>query len=208
MFPIDSRKKFMKKHVVAAAVLGVLLSANALAQNTVAEPWMVRVRAVHLDSANGDSTGLDLSINNKWIPEVDISYFFTPNLAAELILTVPQKHKVYAGGTQIGTLKHLPPTLTLQYHFMPQAAVRPYVGAGLNYTRFSGVNLPAGVDVDRNSFGPAVQVGADIPVGKNLVLNVDLKKAYIRTDVSVGGANIGKFKVDPLLFGVGLGWRF
>lgn len=197
----------MKKHVVAAAVLGALLSANALAQN-VAEPWMVRVRAVHLDSDNGDSTGLGLTINNKWIPEVDISYFFTPNLAAELILTVPQKHKLYASGTQIGTLKHLPPTLTLQYHFMPQAAVRPYVGAGLNYTRFSAVNLPAGVDIDRNSLGPALQVGADIPIGKNLVLNLDLKKAYIRTDVSAGGVNIGKFKVDPLLFGVGLGWRF
>lgn len=198
----------MKKHVAAAAVIGALLSANALAQTTVAEPWMVRVRAVHLNSANGDSTGLDLAINDKWIPEVDISYFFTPNLAAELVLTVPQKHTLYAGGTAIGTLKHLPPTLTLQYHFMPQAAVRPYAGAGLNYTRFSAVNLPAGVDIDRNSFGPAVQVGVDIPIGKSLVLNVDVKKAYIRTDVSAGGANIGKFKVDPLLVGVGLGWRF
>ena len=59
------------------------------------------MRAVHLDSANKDSTGLDLSINNKAIPEVDISYFFAPNWAAELVLTYPQKHDLKAGGSKI-----------------------------------------------------------------------------------------------------------
>ena len=57
---------------------------------------------------------------DKTIPELDISYFFTPNIAAELVLTVPQEHRVYLNGTDIGSFKHLPPTLTLQYHFMPQ----------------------------------------------------------------------------------------
>ena len=147
----------------------------------------MRVRAVHLNSANSDSTGLDLSINDKWIPELDISYFITPNIAAELVLTVPQKHTLSAGGTSIGTLKHLPPTLTLQYHFAPSAAVRPYLGAGLNYTRFSSVKLPAGVDIDRNSFGGALQAGLDVPVAKNMVVNLDVKKVYIRTDVSAAG---------------------
>ena len=168
----------------------------------------MRVRAVHLNSANSDSTGLDLSINDKWIPELDISYFITRNIAAELVLTVPQEHTLSAGGTSIGTLKHLPPTLTLQYHFAPSAAVRPYLGAGLNYTRFSSVKLPAGVDIDRNSFGGALQAGFDVPVAKNMVVNLDVKKVYIRTDVSAAGAKIGTFKVDPVLVGVGLGWRF
>ena len=84
----------------------------------------------------------------------------------------------------------------------------PYVGAGLNYTRFSSVNLPAGVSIDRNSFGPALQVGVDIPLAKNLYLNFDVKKVFIKTDVSAGGAKLGTFKVDPVLVGVGLGWRF
>jgi outer membrane protein len=199
----------MKKRVVATAALCALLSSPGFAQQSAEEgPWLVRVRAVHLNSANSDSTGLDLSINDKWLPELDISYFITPNIAAELVLTVPQKHTLSAGGTSIGTLKHLPPTLTLQYHFAPSAAVRPYLGAGLNYTRFSSVNLPAGVDIDRNSFGGALQAGLDVPVAKNMVVNLDVKKVYIRTDVSAAGAKIGTFKVDPVLVGVGLGWRF
>ncbi|HVR53888.1 MAG TPA: OmpW family outer membrane protein [Pseudorhodoferax sp.] len=202
----------MNKQVIAAAVLGLAVAAPAFAQSSPgssAGPWQVRVRAVHLNSDNGDSTGLALSINNKTIPEVDISYFFTPNIAAELVLTIPQKHDLRAGGTTIGTLRHLPPTLTAQYHFNPTGSWRPYVGAGVNYTRFSSVHLPAGVDIRRNSFGAALQAGVDIPLPyKNLVLNFDIKKVWLGTDVKLAGSKIGQFDVDPVLFGVGLGWRF
>ncbi|MBP6395233.1 MAG: OmpW family protein [Giesbergeria sp.] len=198
----------MKKHAIAAALLGSVLCASAFAQQVSEGPWMVRARAVHLNSSNGDSTPLDLSINDKWLPEVDISYFINPNVAVELILTVPQKQTLSAGGLAIGSFKHLPPTLTAQYHFTNFGGFKPYVGAGVNYTRISSVNLPAGVTVDRNSFGPALQVGVDIPVAKNMYLNFDIKKVYIRTDVAAGGSKIGTFKVDPVLVGVGLGWRF
>jgi outer membrane protein len=169
---------------------------------------MVRARAVYLQSSNGDTTPLSLSINDKWLPEVDFSYFFTPQIAAELVLTVPQKQTLSAGSTEIGSFKHLPPTLTLQYHFTNFTGFKPYLGAGINYTRISAVNLPAGVDVERNSYGPALQAGVDIPLAKNLYLNFDVKKVYIRTDVSAAGAKLGTFKVDPVLYGVGLGWRF
>jgi len=196
----------MKKSLLAAA-LCVLVSASAYAQSTAEGPWLVRARAVHLDSANGDTTPLALSTNNKWLPELDISYFFTPQIAAELVLTVPQKQTLSAGGTPIGSFKHLPPTLTVQYHFQANG-FKPYVGGGLNYTRISSVNLPAGVTVDRNSFGPALQAGVDIPLAKNLYFNLDVKKVYIRTDVAAGGAKLGTFKVDPVLVGIGLGWRF
>ena len=198
----------MKKNLLAVAVLCALTSGAAFAQQAES-PWLVRVRAVHLDSANKDSTGLGLSVNNKTIPEVDITYFFNKNVAAELILTVPQKHDLSSSvlGGRIGSLKHLPPSLLLQYHF-DAPGFKPYVGAGVNYTRFSNVNLPAGVDIDRNSWGGALQVGVDIPLSKNLYLNFDVKKVYIKTDVFAGGAKQGTFKVDPVLVGVGLGWRF
>ena len=198
----------MKKNLLAVAVLCALTYGAAFAQQAES-PWLVRVRAVHLDSANKDSTGLGLSVNNKTIPEVDISYFFNKNVAAELILTVPQKHDLSSSvlGGRIGSLKHLPPSLLLQYHF-DAPGFKPYVGAGVNYTRFSNVNLPAGVDIDRNSWGGALQVGVDIPLSKNLYLNFDVKKVYIKTDVFAGGAKQGTFKVDPVLVGVGLGWRF
>ncbi|MBX3622641.1 MAG: OmpW family protein [Rhizobacter sp.] len=200
----------MKNRLAPIALAAVALATLAapLAAQAQEGPWLVRVRAVNLDSANKDSTGLDLSVNNKVIPEVDVSYFFTPNIAAELILTYPQKHTLKAGGTEIGSLKHLPPTLTAQYHFTQFGAFKPYLGAGLNYTRFSSVNLPAGVDIDRNSYGLAAQVGMDYEIAKNVYLNLDVKKVQIRTDVSSGGVTLGTFKVDPLLVGVGVGMRF
>ena len=205
----------MKKTLLAAAALCALTSGAAMAQNYPQDgKWMVRARAVHLDSANKDSTPLDLSVNNKMIPELDISYFFTPNFAAELILTYPQKHDVRAGGAKIGSLKHLPPTLLAQYHFTQLGAFKPYVGVGINYTRFSSVKFDPAVDaalnpsVKKNSFGPALQIGFDYALDKNWSINFVVKKVYIKTDVRSFGTKVGTFKVDPVLVGVGLGYRF
>jgi len=201
----------MKTHHIAMAAMAcacLLASGAAIAQDFQSGSVLVRARAVNLDSANKDSTGLGLAINDKTLPEVDISYFFSKNIAAELILTVPQKHRLSSNGTDIGSLRHLPPTLTVQYHFNAPG-FKPYVGAGVNYTRFSSVHVLGGAaDVKRNSFGPALQVGVDIPLTGNLYLNVDVKKVFIKTDVSAGGVKVGQFKVDPVLVGVGLGWRF
>ena len=191
--------------LAAAAALTVAALPAAHAQDS--GDWIVRARALHLDSADKDNTGLDLSLKNKTFPEVDITYFFTPNIAAELVLTYPQKHDLRAGGDKIGSLKHLPPTLSLQYHFTGMS-FRPYLGAGINYTRFSSLDLPAGVDIDRNSWGLALGAGVDVPVGNGWLVNVDVKKVQIRTDVSAAGTNLGSFKVDPLLFSVGFGKRF
>lgn len=198
----------MKKTLLAVAACA-LTSGAALAQQPDS-PWMVRVRAVHLDSANQDSTGLGLAINNKTIPELDISYFFNPNFAAELVLTVPQKHAVNSSvAGYLGTLKHLPPTLLAQYHFTQFKGFKPYLGAGINYTRFSSVKLLGGAaDVQRNSWGGALQLGVDIALNRQWSLNLDVKKLYINTDVSLAGVKQGRFKVDPVLVGLGLGYRF
>ena len=206
----------MKKTLLAAAALCALTSGAAMAQNYPQDgKWMVRARAVHLDSANGGAAGdKGVSVNDKWIPELDISYFFTPNFAAELILTYPQKHDVRLNGAKIGTLKHLPPTLLAQYHFTNLGAFKPYVGAGINYTRFSSVKFDPAVDaalnpsVKKNSFGPALQIGFDYALDKNWSINFDVKKVYIKTDVRSFGTKVGTFKVDPVLVGVGLGYRF
>jgi len=172
--------------------------------------WQVRVRAVHIDSDNGGSTNPDLglSLKNKTIPEIDISYYFTPNLAAELILTYPQKHDLRSHGQKIGSVKHLPPTLLGQYHFTNFGAFKPYVGAGINYTRFSSLDAPAGVSIKNNSWGGALQVGFDYALDKNWSINFDVKKIYMDTDIKVGGQKIGDLKIDPILVGVGVGYRF
>lgn len=199
----------MKKLTTVVAVLVTCSAAAAMAQASGEGPWMVRARAVHLEMANKDGTGLGLAVNNKTIPEVDVSYFFTPNIAAELVLTVPQKQTVYLGGASIGTFKHLPPSLLLQYHFTGLSGYKPYIGAGVNYTRITGVNLlGGGADLEDDSWGGALQVGMDFPLDKNWSLNFDIKKVYIRSNVFVGGVNQGTLKLDPLLVGVGLGYRF
>ena len=203
----------MKKQavVLALAALGIVTT-QAMAQQS---PWQIRARAVHINPADksdpvgGVGAADQITVSNKTIPEVDISYFFSPNLAAELILTYPQKHDVALSGTNIGTFKHLPPTLTLQYHFTPGAQVSPYVGAGVNYTRISSVKLLGGAgDLENNSFGLALQAGVDFKIDKNWSINLDVKKVQIRSDVMVGGAKVSAVKVDPVLIGVGVGYRF
>ena len=205
-----------RKLVALAAAVGCIAPLAAQA-DAVTEPWLVRVRAVHLDSSNGGSTNPDLglSINNRWIPEVDISYFFTPEWAAELILTYPQKQELSSSavGGKIGSFKHLPPTLTLQYHFTSLGAFKPYVGAGVNYTRISSVKWESSVSglnpkLDSSSVGFALQIGADYEIAKNTYLNIDVKKVQLGTDVRLGGSKIGSLDIAPVLIGIGVGWRF
>ena len=179
-------------------------------------PWMVRLRAVSLNPANKSDavTGIPadaIHVSSKVIPEIDFSYFFSPNLAAELVLTVPQEHDVTLAGTKIGTFKQLPPTLLGQWHFLPGQTVNPYVGLGLNLTLISDVKLANGaLDLDKTSVGLAAQAGVDFQVAKNCFINVDVKYVQIHSDVKVAatGAKVTSVKVDPMLYGVGIGYRF
>lgn len=205
-----------------ASVLLLSTSVSALATPARDSNWLVRVRAVHMDMSNKSSPipalGVqddEIHVENRTIPEVDISYFFTPQWAAELVLTVPQKHEVTleqnGTSTSLGSFKHLPPTLLLQRHFNPQGKVRPYIGAGVNYTKFSSVKLAAGalpLTVKDHSIGAALGAGFDIALNKNLVFNLDVKKLQLRTDVLASGQTVSNVKADPLLIGVGLGWKF
>ena len=200
--------RFALAALTAIATLGVAPTASAQTTGDL----MVRGRLVHIDPANQDNIPtLDVSVSSKVIPEVDFTYFLSPTLSAELILTYPQKHDVSANGSPVGTLKHLPPTLSLQYRFIDLGlgAFTPYVGAGLNYTRFSSVNLGGGtLSVDKNSFGVSLQAGVDYAIDKTWSVNFDVKKVQIRTDLSSNGTNLGTIKVDPLLVGVGVGYKF
>ena len=199
---------------IVAAVALAALAASAPSAHAQSSPWVYRARAVNIDPADKDKTGLGLSLSRKTIPELDFSYFLAPNWATELILTVPQRHTLYSKGTRIGSVKHLPPTLTLQYHFNPEGTFRPYVGAGLNYTSFSGVHFEPAVQtalqpsIKKHSIGLAAQAGFDVMLDKQWSINVDVKKIQMDTEVRSKGTAVGKFKIDPLLVGVGVGYRF
>jgi outer membrane protein len=182
-------------------------------------PWMIRGRvlAVMPDaSATIDQIpGASVSIDNSVVPELDITYFFTPNFAAELILGVTP-HKIHGTGTitgiDIGKAWLLPPTVTFQYHFTNFGAFKPYVGIGPNYTVFFNQEAAGGVVTNldiQNTFGYALQAGFDIMVDRHWGINVDVKKLYLRPDVSLNnGALTGNVKIDPLLVGAGVTYRF
>lgn len=217
----STRSNCLLKQGLSIAFLGLGLACTA--QAAVDQPWMVRVRAVNMDMANqSDSipalgvTAKDtIEVSDKTIPELDVSYFFTPNWAAELVLTYPQKQDVTLvnNGTRtaLGTFKHLPPVLSLQYHFKPGAKFQPYAGLGVNYTKISSVKLAAGaqpLELEGHSTGFAFNLGADYHLQNNLYLNVDIKKVQLRSDVLANGTVVSKAKLDPVLVGVGIGWRF
>ncbi len=205
----------MKLSNIATIAAAVLTLGASAAQAADTGTWLVRARAVHIDPADksdpvGGAGAADrISVSGKTIPEVDISYFFSPNLAAELVLTYPQKHTVYLDGKSIGTFRHLPPTLLAQYHFAPGNSVNPYVGAGLNWTTFSKNRLLNGTaSLEHDSFGLALQAGVDVRLDNNWSLNLDVKKVQIRSDVLISGAKASRAKVDPVLLGAGFGYRF
>lgn len=208
--------------ILATAILSfaALLGGPCQAQDS---PWMVRVRALHIDPADKSDPIPALAVpadavrvKDRWVPELDISYFFTKQIAAELVLAFTELDarvtSSAVGAFDAGSFKALPPTLTVQWHFLPDGPFRPYVGAGLNYTRLSSVKLGNAVtgplDLERDSVGPALQAGIDIGLGGPWVLNLDVKKAWIRADLKSGGTTLSTLKVDPWLVGVGVGYRF
>ena len=203
-------KKLATLTLLAAALAAPCLQAED-------GPWMVRLRAVAIQPANKSDafSGVPadaIHVSNKTIPEVDFSYFFTKNFSAELILTVPQEHDVTVEGVgKVGTFKHLPPTLTAQWHFLPGQTIDPYVGAGLNYTLISDVKISSGaLDLAKSSTGLAAQVGVDFKVAKNCYINLDVKYVQLKSDLKVAatGQKLTTVKVDPMLYGVGIGYRF
>lgn len=197
----------MKRQLWATALLVISLVGGA-AQAAQGD-WLGRARIININP-DASSSALNLDVDTQTTLELDFSYFLSNNLALELILAT-KKHEVTAGGAPVGTVKHLPPTLTLQYHFAPDAAFRPYVGAGINYTRFYDINLGGGtLTVDNGSWGGALQAGFDIPLNKTFFLNVDVKKIWMDTDVKVvaTGATAANLKINPLIIGFGVGMKF
>jgi len=199
-------KNFRPLPVAAALALAATLALPATAN---AQDWLVRVRAI--DVVPNASSSLDgLDVKGQWAPELDFSYFFTKNFAAELILATT-RHEVTLNGNSLGKVSVLPPTLTLQYHFTELGAFKPYVGAGLNLTWFYKNDLKAGntpLDVDSTSVGGAVQAGLDYEFQKNWYFNLDYKYIWMSTDVKAAGATLTNLKINPSVFGIGVGYRF
>lgn len=199
-----------KKIIATIFAMNVFACGIAQAEEE-SNPWMLRARMTQLNWDNKQADGLpNIDAKDVIVPTIDVTYFFTKNIAAELVLTYPQKVDIQVAGKTQGTVKALPPSLLVQYHFTDLGAFKPYIGAGLNYTVFSDRNniLGGAASIDRSSLGYAVQVGADYMFNKNWGLNFDVKYLQIKTDVAVSGKKIGNLGLSPIAASLGIAYKF
>lgn len=206
-------------------ILALLISATLTGLAQEKGEWRVRLRGTVVApdaSADISTIGGSVDINTTVIPELDFTYFLTKNFSANLILGTT-RHKITAtqtalGDVEVGKVWLLPPTLTFLYHVPVAKGVLPYFGAGVNYTIFYGEkNGPAIANTDyKNKFAFAAQIGSDFDICKNLFLNVDVKKIWLKTAATVttvptvaGGATVvADTKIYPWLISLGIGKRF
>ncbi len=140
-------------------------------------------------------------------------YMLRKNIGVELLASLPFKHDIElkSDGSQVGEVQHLPPTLSLQYYFTPDSNIRPYVGAGLNYTLFFSEDTSgalAGTDLSLdNSFGLAAQLGVDVDINDKWFVNADVRYINIETtaDTAVGEIDVD---INPWVFSLGVGLSF
>ena len=197
-----------------ALALALGFSAPALAQQ--AGDWTVSVGAhvVAPKSDNGSLAGgaLAADVGDDWRPTITAEYFFSPNLGLEVLAALPFKHDIELNGVKAGSTKHLPPTFTLQYHFRNDSIVTPFVGAGVNYTRFFDEKTTgpiAGTDLSlKPSWGLAAHAGVDFAIGEGKWLRVDARYMDIDTTVKVDGVRVGTVNIDPMVYGAAFVWAF
>jgi outer membrane protein len=199
---------------VALTGFASVASADDLGGWLAKERFQIRGRMIAI-LADGDgivdTTTLETDVDDAYVPEVDLTYYFTKNVSAELIAATAQ-HSVFAGTSKVGDTWILPPTLTVQYHFTPESKFSPYVGAGLNYSLFYGEDSTSpftkmGVD---GGVGYAVQAGFDYWLNNNWGLNLDVKYIDLNVDVSVNNGSLHAYDVDlnPWVVGAGVSYRF
>ncbi|QJD96290.1 OmpW family protein [Mucilaginibacter robiniae] len=200
----------------------------------------IRLRAIGIipqESATIGVIGGGINLSNSYVPELDFTYFFANNFSAELILGTA-RHKVSTrasdlsaidAGTadvNLGKVWLLPPTLTLQYHLPTGTIFKPYAGAGINYTFFYNADKgPVVQNIDyKNKAAFAAQLGFDVDISKKVFLNVDVKKLFLSTNVTVDASNLtpagnqalapvlqninADVKIRPWVIGIGIGHRF
>lgn len=194
-----------------AATLGALAVSNVHADDS----WVVRVggAVVAPKGNNGNLAGARAEVSSSTRPSIDLEYMFTPNWGLDVLGAWPFMHDVkLAGLGTVARTKQLPPTFGINYHFMPDAAWSPFLGLGVNYTNFFGTHATGALYGNSvgiaNSWGAAVRAGFDMKITDKWLATVDVRWANIESDVKVNGDRVGTAKIDPVVFGASVGYRF
>lgn len=196
-------------------ILAVLLLSSVMAQPVLAQEWFVRAGATYVDpsSDNGNLAGLPADISSDTQLGITFGYHLNPNVAFELLAATPFSHSVSLQGLgEVATFKQLPPTLNVQYYFLPEGKVSPYLGAGLNYTMVydvDAVGALAGQNVEiGDSWGMDGQLGLRFNFSNHWDMTVDARYIGIDAGVKLNGVNIGTADVNPMVYSLMVGKRF
>ncbi len=197
------------KSTLLALFLAAAAATSATAQSQGDLTFGFGLGSVMPKSGNGTLAGGRASIGDDLRPTITAEYFIRDNLGIELLAATPFEHGInIAGVGYAGTTKHLPPTLSLNYHFPTNSPWKPYVGAGLNYTAFFEEESPLGTLELDDSFGVSLQVGLDYEFENGSALRANLRWIDIDSDVSLNGAPIGKAEIDPYVVNLAYVVRF
>ena len=211
----------MRHKILGLPVILSLLFLASPVHAYEAGQWVYRVG---VGTAQPDSRNLVL--DESTYVEVDgatsatftLTYFFTRNFAFDVLAALPFDHDIVlvsdGVGQKIAETNHLPPTISLQYHLLPDGDFQPYVGVGANWTTFFNTDTidalsSTGVELELDdSFGFAAQIGADFLIGEDWLVNADVRYINIETDATLGGAEIGTVAIDPMVYSISFGYRF
>lgn len=197
--------------LAAAAIAGA--STPALAQSKGDFTLGFGIHNVSPQGGTSNTTAGPIKVDDNARPSLTFEYFVADNVGIEVLAAWPFEHDIQLVGTgNVGKTKHLPPTISIQYHFANQSAMTPFIGAGLNYTHFfddRGTGVLAGTDIDLDdSWGLALHAGLDFAISDRSALRADIRWIDIDTKAKIGGAPIGTVKIDPVIFGVAYVHRF
>ncbi|MCC4586298.1 OmpW family protein [Xanthomonas melonis] len=179
--------------------------------------WAIAVGAhqVAPKSDNGRLVGgtLEADVGKDIRPTFSAEYFIADNLGIEVLAALPFEHDIALRGVgRVGSTKHLPPVISLQYHFNSQGKLSPFLGAGVNYTRFFSTDTRgalAGSELELDdSWGLALHAGVDFKLSDRGALRVNLRWIDIDTDARLNGNRIGTVNIDPLVYGAAYVYRF
>jgi len=204
----------LKVFAPLAATAALLFATPVLARQAGDWTFGLGAHVISPKSGNGSLAGgaLDADVGDNWRPTITGEYFVRENWGIEVLASLPFQHDIELNGVKAGSTQHLPPTVSLQYHFNGSGKVKPFIGAGVNYTIFFSQDTTgplAGADLDLdNSWGLAAHAGLDFAVGDKKWLRVDARWIDIDTDVKVNGASVGTVNIDPMVYGAAFVWQF
>lgn len=216
------------RHFLPLTVVAAALLAGAPAQAYDEGDWLVRVGASNVDPDNsvGSLGAADIDIDDDTSVTFNGTWMWTKHMGVELLAALPFEHDIKAQGLgKVGSTKHLPPTLSWQWHFLPDSWFQPYVGAGINWTIFfddgeEGILKEIGGELelkDTSSVGLAGQIGADFQLNDRWFVNVDFRYIKISNEaqVTLPGEDGGDptvvdvdVDIDPFVYGLHVGYRF